>query len=295
MLRSRTLAGPFAPWSGNPILTQRDLDGAAPLAVTCTGHAELVSGPDGRWWSVFLGCRPFAGEYWTTGRETFLLPVRWTDDGWPVILEHGRRVPYSVPAPATIGDSPVPLTGNFTWRDDFRSTSLAPGWLMLREPHETWWSLGAPAGRLVLQARAESLAGRGNPSFLARRVQHARFSAQIRMEPPAGAGVTGGLALFQNEDHYFALGLARQADGLALTLTCADGKPEAVVKRILVPTGGPVDLRVAEDDRRLSLAWRAGDWQALADADALPVTVQAAGGGLHFTGAVVGVFARSEP
>jgi alpha-N-arabinofuranosidase len=54
---------------------------------------------DGHWWSVFLGCRPFAGKWWTTGRETFLLPVTWTDDGWPQILPPGERVPYAVSAP----------------------------------------------------------------------------------------------------------------------------------------------------------------------------------------------------
>jgi len=43
-----------------------------------------------------LACRPYA----PTGRETFLLPVKWTDDGWPLILPPGERVPYVVKAPS---------------------------------------------------------------------------------------------------------------------------------------------------------------------------------------------------
>ena len=42
----------------NPILTQRDLDGNAPQAVTATGHANLVEGPDGNWWAVTAGPCP---------------------------------------------------------------------------------------------------------------------------------------------------------------------------------------------------------------------------------------------
>ena len=39
-----------------------------------------------------------------------------------------------------------------------------------------------------------------------------------------------------------------------------------------------------------------GSWQTLvSDADATPITVQAAGGGLHFTGAVIGLHARIDP
>src|SRR5262249_11994211 len=115
VFRSRAVTGPFVSWDQNPILTQRDLDGTAPQAVTSTGHADLVVGPDGNWWSVFLGCRPFAGKYYATGRETFLLPVTWTDDGWPRILPPGERVPSIVRAPAgpaTHKNAPTPLTGN---------------------------------------------------------------------------------------------------------------------------------------------------------------------------------------
>lgn len=99
ILRSRAPTGPFVPWEKNPILTQRDLDGNAPNAVTCTGHADLVIGPDNNWWSVFLACRPYAPDRWATGRETFLLPVKWTDDGWPQILPPGERVPLVAKAP----------------------------------------------------------------------------------------------------------------------------------------------------------------------------------------------------
>ena len=298
VLRSKSPTGPFVPWEKNPILTQRDLDGTAPGAVTCTGHAELVAGPDGQWWSVFLGCRPFAGKYWTTGRETFLLPVTWTDDGWPRILPPGERVPFvavapkiKTPAPA----APVPLTGNFTWRDDFSAKALSPLWIMLRQPRETWWSLDA--GSLRLTPRTESLYGKGNPSFFARRLQHARFDATTSLTAPADPNVAAGLVVFQNETHYYFLGVRRTADGLSVFLESANGKSPELIATAKLPAAAGLQLHLTGEDLKLSFAYSTtpGTWQTLvSDADAVPITVQAAGGGLHFTGAVVGLYARVE-
>ena len=300
ILRSRSPTGPFVPWAKNPILTQRDLDGTAPLAVTCTGHAELVIGPDDNWWSVFLGCRPFAGKYWTTGRETFLLPVTWTDDGWPRILPPGVRVPYAVNAPkvATPDSAPFPLTGNFTWRDNFSAPRLAPQWFMLRPPTESWWHLGPPIGHLTLTPRAETLSGKGNPSMLARRLQHSRFDATVALRVPGVPGVSTGLVAFQNETHYYYLGVRRTAAGLYLFLERANGTaPEQVISKKITETP-ELQLRITGEETALSFSYAdgSGSWKTLvANADVTPITVQAAGGGLHFTGAVLGLYARTEP
>lgn len=54
------------------------------------GHADFVEAADGTWWVVALGTRhaPLA-QHHNIGRETFLLPTIWTDDGWPVVGEAG--------------------------------------------------------------------------------------------------------------------------------------------------------------------------------------------------------------
>ena len=41
---------------------------------------------------VFLGFRPQAGRFHHLGRETFLAPVTWSADGWPVVNENGDVV-----------------------------------------------------------------------------------------------------------------------------------------------------------------------------------------------------------
>ena len=323
ILRSKSPTGPFAPWEKNPILTQRDLDGSAPGTVTCTGHADLVIGPDGNWWSVFLGCRPYAPDRWTTGRETFLLPVTWTDDGWPQILPPGQRVPLTAPSPVAASASEpsvvTPLNGNFTWRDDFTAKSLSLFWLTLRGGARTpsalsdtknqpapWLTLDSAAHRLLLTPRPEPLSGKHTPAFLARRVQHARFDVSTTFSVPTSLNTAGGLALFQNETHHYAFTVLRSADNaLTLAVDCANGSAPARLASTPLPADtSTLSLRLHADGPRLQFAYSFSPdtavsdptaWKTLlADADTYPVTVQAAGGGSHFTGAVVGLFAQSN-
>lgn len=296
ILRSKSPTGPFVPWEKNPILTQRDLDGNAPHAVTCTGHADLVIGPDGKWWSVFLACRPYAPETWATGRETFLLPVTWTADGWPQILPPGERVSHVAVSPNAanvVVDTTQPLSGNFTWTDTFDASKLSPLWLMLRAPKETWWSLAG--GKLHLTPRTQLLSGTGNPSFLGRRVQHAAFDASVTLAVPAESGVEAGLAVFQSERQYFRYHVSRAGDSVRLTLLkCHQGQTETIIERTL-PAGNQLTLQLHADATRYTFAFARDGGPAevlLGDVDSFPVSVQAAGGGLHFTGALVGLHAH---
>lgn len=321
ILRSKSPTGPFEPWRENPILTQRDLDGSALHAVTCTGHADLVIGPDGNWWSVFLACRPYAPARWATGRETFLLPVQWTADGWPIILPPGERVPYIVKTPVrkitsqenaegaeknsakssavsatSCENALVPLSGNFTWHDEFDQPVLSPLWLMLRTPKETWWHLAD--GKLSLTPRADRLSGTGNPSFYGRRLQHSKFAASTRLQVPATPGTSAGLVAIQNETHHFYFAVQRTVDGLSLFLEKWNGpQPETVSTAHLPADTQTIELRLTGDKEALSFdyALQPGAWKSLvAKTDSYPISVQAAGGGLHFTGALVGVHTRTE-
>lgn len=303
ILRSRAVTGPFEPWSGNPILTQRGLDATVPGSVTCTGHADLEIGPDGRWWAVFLGCRPYSeGRYFTTGRETFLLPVTWTEDGWPTILPPGERVPAALAGPAAPHEKPAAyLNGNYTWTDNFSGPALDPLWIMLRAPGHPWWRIDTEAGKLHVTPLPATLAGREHPALLARRVQHARFSTRIQVASlPSEENVSAGLALFQAEKNHYFFAVRREGAGHVLVLELADrGAPREIARESLPAGWNGVALAVDVDDDRLefSYAERTTDEKLRTFGDALstrPVTVEAAGGGIHFTGAVVGLHVRSD-
>nr|UMZ45349.1 hypothetical protein [Paramyrothecium sp.] len=76
--RSRHLWGPYESCPNNPLLE------AAPARrhIQHTGHGDLFQDPQGNWWMVCLGVRENEGRY-VMGRETFLTPVTWNEDGCP--------------------------------------------------------------------------------------------------------------------------------------------------------------------------------------------------------------------
>lgn len=199
--------GPFTPWPGNPILTQRQLDPNRPDPITSTGHADFVTTPNGDTWAVFLGTRPYANDTYNTGRETFLMPVSWRD-GWPVLTSGQEGVPYArqrhalprQPAPD------LPTRGNFRARDDFSSRTLALHWLQLRTPREPSVDLASTRGWLTLCARAVALSSRGQPAFVGRRQQHLSATATTAMQwTPVNDGDRAGLVVFQGEDAWYFL------------------------------------------------------------------------------------------
>lgn len=208
VFRSQSITGPYLPWEKNPILTQRHLSPDRPNPITSTGHADLFTAPDGSWWAIFLGCRPYEKNHYNTGRETFLAPVRWTQDGWPVINPDFEEVQYSYTINTVSNNetNPWKYSGNFSVFDDFEATELNLNWMLLRTPTEKWYNLSREKGKLALDLRPETCAGTGNPSMIGRRQQHIKSTAITAMEfSPESEKEKAGLLIFQNETHFYFL------------------------------------------------------------------------------------------
>jgi xylan 1,4-beta-xylosidase len=209
IFKSDSLRGPYVPWDQNPILTQMDLPNNRSNPVTCTGHADLVRTQNGDWYAVFLGCQPYQGNFFNTGRETFMLPVTWTADGWPVILPPHTPVPLTVKMPnlPPISDvGAVPTTGNISYTENFDSDTLPPRWIGVRVPTSKWYAISKTAKAIFLEPRADRLSAQDNPSFLAVRQLNNDFTCGVTLTAqPQTTNCVAGLAAFQNESHYYAL------------------------------------------------------------------------------------------
>lgn len=297
VLRSRAVWGPYVPYAGNPILTQRDLPDDRPLPVTNAGHADLVEGPDGSWWAVFLASRAYQQRHYNTGRETYLLPVAWRD-GWPVILPARHTIPYAVNAPSWMqGEAAqAPHTGNFTERDDFNGPRLGHGWLRVRVPKQDWATLSERPGSLAVHPLPEGLDTLRNPAFLGRRQQHLRFHASTGMTRPA-TGVAAGLAAFQSEAWWYFLGVRSLAGNrMTVFLEARDGGgvTKTLATRELTATAS-LRLKISGDGVHYAFAFDTGNgqgWQTLADhVDGTVLSTDRAGG---FVGTLLGPFARDE-
>lgn len=293
ILRSRKVWGPYAPYAGNPILTQRDLPADRAHPVTNAGHADLVEGPDGRWWATFLASRNYRQTHYNTGRETFLLPVEWKD-GWPVILEAGREIPYVTPGPSfmEVAGSQAASTGNFTWRDEFDQAELKKEWMFVRVPKQAWADLRSHPGQLAIKPLPEGLETLRNPAFLARRQQHTSFEASTALRSPVEAGTEAGIAAFQNESHWYFLGVRRTQRGeQELFLERSSEAGRRIVATAILPGSKLLQLKIAGDSSDYSFGYDTGSgWRWLKqNEDGTLLSTDVAGG---FIGVVLGPHAR---
>lgn len=293
VLRSRSPWGPYVSYEGNPILTQRDLPADRANPIVNAGHADLVEAADGSWWAVFLASRTYDGTHYNTGRETFVLPVTWKD-GWPVILPKGTSIPQMPKGPAFMqGDATqAPLSGNFDWRDDFDAPTLKTEWMFVRTPKQTWADLASHLGKLAIHPLAEDLDSLRNPSFLARRQQHLAFDASTSLAVPADDGVEAGIAAFQNERYWYAMGVRREGDHLLLSLRMHRGGDVTTIAHAELPANvGTLKLKITGDGGVYGFAYDAGTGWTWLDghADGTVLSTNLAGG---FIGATVGPYAR---
>jgi len=301
VFRSRTVAGPYVPYTANPILTQRHLDSSRAFPIETAGHADFVETPNGEWWAVFLGTRNYGRDLWNTGRETFLLPVTWVD-GWPVMLTGQQPIPYVQRRPnLPLQAKPaIRHSGNFTVREEFTDTALAPYWVVLRTPRERWHDLTTAPGWLSLRARPEQLSGRGQPSLIARRQQHGTATVSTAMRyAPAKPGDQAGLVAFHNDRHYYFLGVVHDGTKPVIQLRLRASRDSAATDSVLatVPIDAstqPIYLRMRARDGRYDFLYgtEPNAWQVLrSDADGTVLSTKVAGG---FVGTMFGMYAYTD-
>ena len=292
--------GPFVSFKGNPILTQVGLDPARPNRVDCAGHADLVKDADGQWWAVFLADRPYRDNFENLGRETFMLPVSWTEDKYPVILSAGESVPLIVRHPGVKRSENVTF-GNFSIRDDFDAPELGDAWLTMRGPAKDLYSLTDMPGYLELICSEEKATGRHTPAFSGRRLHHHKFAAQTRVYfTPTKHSDAAGLMLFKDERHQYFLKVTKDRvafDKVEFEIVVESGKAPRMEQMQAEQASAKlgrhrfVDLKITSDGETFSF-WYApngGKWKALAEGvDASFLTSASASG---FTGTLIGPYA----
>lgn len=257
--------GPFEPCPRQPVLSHRDF-GHSPIQAT--GHADLVEDRAGRWWLVCLAIRQLPGRLLHhLGRETFLAPMDWQDDGWPVVGDDGHiamRMSGCLPQPPADGTavSGHPVSDGFF--DDFQSPGLNPEWTFVRNPVRGRYQLGS--GVCFLDGQGKSL---DDPDPCLMMVRQKSFAVQattkvvITDEQTCSAGLTA----YYTHDYYYALLVEKRADGSWLTLRRKVHDLVSESDRVCLPDEAllsGVELRMAADTTDYRFYWRTdedADWQ----------------------------------
>ena len=286
VFRSDSPMGEFKPWHRNPILTQRHLSADRPDPVTCTGHADLLQTPEGEWWGVFLGCRPLKGGFENLGRETFLLPVRWSEDGFPFFLEGEETVPLVVRHPGARVEG-KPTFGNFVVEDSFDGNRLDQAWMTLRGPADGLYAL--KGGALELTCSPMHATRFETPALILRRLQHHAFTASTLMRFVPEGTEAAGLLLYKDERHQYFLKVCLVYGKPSI---CLERYGETLSCKALPMNFSTVDLAIASDDGltfRFGYAVDGREMRTLvAGVDASYLSTAVAGG---FTGTTVGPYA----
>ena len=298
VFRSKAVEGPYASYEKNPILTQRHLNPSRPNPITTVGHADFVETPDGKWYAVFLGCRPYLGNHYNIGRETFMLPVQWKD-GWPHILEGNATVPYNqpLPLPQLTKKTLQEFNGNFLFKDEFDKAELNFRWTFLRTPAKKWYSLSSPRGSIALELLPQTVSGKDNPAFLAFRQQHNKGYASTALQfDAAAANEKAGMLLFQNETHYYFLcrSVKNNKPVIQLVKSSATGNEELLAEEYLPVLENELGLKIEANGAHYSFyyAIKKNKWTLLKDkVDATFLSTQTAGG---FVGTMYGLYATSS-
>lgn len=290
VLRSKKLRGPYLPYADNPILTQRDMDPNRPDPIGSAGHAKLIQTQKGDWWATFLAVRPYEGDFYNIGRETFLLPVTWKD-GWPIILPHGEKIPHigKVPDLPAQPRPALPMSGNFTYTDDFNGDRLAMQWIGIRTPRQPFYRV--TNGALELDSGTPLGDLNGVPAFVGRRQQHAVATMSTTMRfTPEKDGDTAGLAAVQSDRSHIVFGITQVGGKKMIALTSRDNADtDTLVASAPLTSTGPVTLTIRANGGKMAFDYEADGKRATlkSDLDATLLSTRKAGG---FVGTVVGPY-----
>src|SRR5690606_1764882 len=223
--------GPYTPAPENPILSQRHLPNDREGKVDWAGHADLVEGPDGKYYGVFLGIRPNEKNRVNIGRETFILPVDWSGE-FPVFenglipIEPKLKLPKGV-VNQTGKDGYLP-NGNFTLVEDFTSEKLDFRWIGLRGPREDFISKEKKG--LKINPYPANIKEVKPTSTLFQRQQHNNFSFTATLDyTPSSEKDLAGIVCLQSENFNYVFGVTKKEKDFYLVLERTEGGRSSIL------------------------------------------------------------------
>lgn len=191
--RSDSVWGPFESFPKNPVITNRN---KAPCIIQGIGHGDLIQDKYGDWHILCLGFRQL-GEwvpYHNLGREVFLVPVTWGEDGTFYAGNDGTC------------DFEYEIKGDFSqklccWQHNSYYYTFANSrleWVYLRHPATE--NYGITDEKITLRGTEKTLDDVDNPTFLGIR-QH-DFVGIIRATVTLDGGEAGLTAYMCENEHY---------------------------------------------------------------------------------------------
>jgi alpha-N-arabinofuranosidase len=299
---SDNVKGPFTPAPGNPILTQRYFPKDRSNKVDWAGHADLVLGPDNKYYGVFLAIRPNEKDRVNIGRETFILPVDWSGE-FPVFVNGLVPMKPKLKMPAGVenktGKDGFLPNGNFTYTENFTSEKLDYRWIGLRGPREAF--IARTKNGLAINPFEANIKELKPTSTLFYRQQHNSFSFTTSLDyKPKSQKDLAGIVCLQSEAFNYVFGLTKKDNDYILVLQRNERKERGnseisstVLGTASIDIKKPLRLRVEANGDAYTFSYSTDEGEfttvgGTVSGDILSTNV--AGG---FTGCLLGLYATS--
>jgi xylan 1,4-beta-xylosidase len=187
--RSKTIEGPWENSPYNPVIRTVSRD----ERWWSKGHATLVEGPGGQWYSVY---HAYENGFYTLGRQTLLEPIVWTADGW------FRRAGADVAAPIKKPAGP-PVPHGQALSDDFSTNKMGVQWSFYKGTVTDKDRYRYEGRALVLKARGATPADSSPLWFVC-----GDHAYEVEVEIDRDPGSTAGLLVFYSGKLYAGLGVS---------------------------------------------------------------------------------------
>lgn len=288
--------GPFVPAKNNPILTQRYFPRDRKEKVDWAGHADLVEGPNGQWYGVFLAIRPNVNNRVNKGRETFILPVDWSGT-YPVFqnglvpMKPRLKMPQGVQNQT--GQTGFFPNGNFTYNDKLNDKNLDFRWIAMRGPRESF--ITVTKSGLKVNPFATNIKALAPVSSLFHRLQHEDFETSVTLDyKPKSQKELAGITLYQSETFNYVFGITKKNKDFYIVLERTEKGQSKLIASEKISLSKPVKLQVVadKDEHSFNYSLDGRNYKNLGgpvSGDILSTDV--AGG---FTGSLIGLYSTSS-
>ncbi|WP_142722539.1 glycoside hydrolase family 43 protein [Chryseobacterium sp. ON_d1] len=288
--------GPFVPAKNNPILTQRYFPRDRKEKVDWAGHADLVEGPNGQWYGVFLAIRPNVSNRVNKGRETFILPVDWSGT-YPVFqnglvpMKPKLKMPQGVQNQT--GQNGFFPNGNFAYNDKLTDKNLDFRWIAMRGPRENF--ITATKNGVKVSPMETNIKALAPVSSLFHRLQHEDFETSVTLDyKPKSEKELAGITLYQSETFNYVFGITKKDKDFYIVLERTEKGQSKLIASEKISLSKPVKLQVVanKDEHNFNYSLDGRNYKNLGgpvSGDILSTDV--AGG---FTGSLIGLYSTSS-
>ncbi|MBQ3617710.1 MAG: family 43 glycosylhydrolase, partial [Bacteroidales bacterium] len=300
ILRSRSLFGPYESNKANPILTHFSME-MQNSDIQGLGHADLVQASDSSWWMICLGYRTSGYLLHVMGRETFLAPVRWDKNAWPVVNGNGTlQTDMQCATLPQVPFAPEPLREEFEYvkrnapSDSYSSIGLAYGWHSIGNPDLSRYSLTERKGFLRLKPAAGiTLDDPTSPTFVARCQTDRNFTFTARLDAShISDGMQTGITAYAAPLNHYDVVVEKRGGKFYAKSNIRIGEMSHSFKELPLKSSTAF-LRITSDRDyyHLEVSDDGSKFQPLGRMDFRYLTTEVIGG---FTGVMLGVFAQGD-